>query len=299
MFATPTDRESSFSVARLGRACLPTLRYWMETEVHVYAFSIAANVLLSFFPFLIVMVSICRYILRWPQAEGAILLALADAFPGDLGDFVRRNLLSTVAARGPLQVGSLLLLFFTANGVFEPLEVALNRAWGIKKNRSFLKNQIVSLGLILLCGALVLLSAIFTGANQDLLNRAGLGHSWASVLTGKVVFKALALPISILVLFLTYWLLPNKRLPAWRLVKVSVFVGLVLELLKHVNLLISPWLRWKLSNEYGPFINSVNIILWSFFGAMIVLAGAEWSARRNVREDSEMEPPGLPLRRET
>jgi hypothetical protein len=32
----------------------PTFRYWMQTEVHVYAFSVAANVLLSFFPFLIV-----------------------------------------------------------------------------------------------------------------------------------------------------------------------------------------------------------------------------------------------------
>ncbi len=26
----------------------PTFRYWMRTEVHVYAFSVAANVLLSF-----------------------------------------------------------------------------------------------------------------------------------------------------------------------------------------------------------------------------------------------------------
>ena len=32
----------------------------MEVNVHVYAFSIAANVLLSFFPFLVVMSSICR-----------------------------------------------------------------------------------------------------------------------------------------------------------------------------------------------------------------------------------------------
>ena len=39
-----------------------TLRYWMQTEVHVYAFSVAANVLLSFFPFLIIMLSLSRRI---------------------------------------------------------------------------------------------------------------------------------------------------------------------------------------------------------------------------------------------
>src|SRR5271157_5494133 len=37
---------------RVWRALSPTLRYWMETEVHVFSFSVSANVLLSFFPFL-------------------------------------------------------------------------------------------------------------------------------------------------------------------------------------------------------------------------------------------------------
>src|ERR671916_39157 len=100
----------------MGRACLPTIRYWMETEVHVYAFSIAANVLLSFFPFLIVMVTLCRHVLHWKGAEEAILYALSDYFPGEVGQFVTRNLLAEINKRGPLQIVSVLLLFFTANG---------------------------------------------------------------------------------------------------------------------------------------------------------------------------------------
>ena len=42
----------------------------------------------------------------------------------------------------------MVLLLFTANGIFEPLEVALNRAWGEVKNRSYLRNQMVALGMI-------------------------------------------------------------------------------------------------------------------------------------------------------
>ncbi len=72
----------------LLRRYLPTFRYWMETEVHVYGFSVAANVLLSFFPFLIVMVSLCRYLLHWPTAEQAIYLALSDTFPDEVGNFL-------------------------------------------------------------------------------------------------------------------------------------------------------------------------------------------------------------------
>src|SRR5947207_6902542 len=129
-----------------------TFRYWMQTEVHVYAFSVAANVLLSFFPFLIVMLSFSRRVFGERAAVDAIDLALRDYFPDSLGQFLHRNLPNT----GPVAAVSIVLLLFTANGIFEPLEVALNRIWGISKNRSFFRNQIVSLGLIFSCGVLAL-----------------------------------------------------------------------------------------------------------------------------------------------
>jgi uncharacterized BrkB/YihY/UPF0761 family membrane protein len=124
-----------------------TFRYWMQTEVHVYAFSVAANVLLSFFPFLIIMLSLLRQIFGEQAAVGAIDLALRDHFPDALGQFL---------------VISVLLLQFTANGIFEPLEVGLNRNWGICKNRAFFHNQIVSFGLIFICGSLALGSMMMT-----------------------------------------------------------------------------------------------------------------------------------------
>ena len=153
---------------RLARFFRPTAAYLMETETHVYAFSIAANALISFFPFLIVMASLFRYLLRWPEAENAVYMALRDYFPysDQYGNFVERNLRFVVASHGAVQVVSLLLLLFAANGIFEPLEVALNRAWGVLKNRSFLMNQVVSLALILVVGALAVLSTMLTAANQ-------------------------------------------------------------------------------------------------------------------------------------
>jgi uncharacterized BrkB/YihY/UPF0761 family membrane protein len=57
-----------------------------------------------------------------------------------------------------------------------------------------------------------------------------------------------------------------------------------LEALKYFNLLTWPLLEAKLSREYGPFVYSVSIILWSFLAAMVVLAGAEWSARSEAGE---------------
>lgn len=249
--------------------CRPTLRYWFETEVHVYALSIAASVLLSFFPFLIVMVSLCRYVFHWDAAVDVIELALTDFFPGELGVFIRRNLEATVESRGAVQITSMFLLLFTANGVFIPLEVALNRTWGVTVNRSYVKNQIISLGLIFTCGGLALISFTLTALGIQM------EQAWLNI----TFLKAAGVPLSILALFLIYWLLPNRKIPARRVLPIAIFVGLALEGLKYINLIAWPLLKSKLQNEYGPFYISVTIVLWSFAAAMIVLAGAEWSSR--------------------
>jgi uncharacterized BrkB/YihY/UPF0761 family membrane protein len=259
----------------------------MQTEVHVYAFSVAANVLLSFFPFLIVTLSISRLVFGDQAAVSAIDLALRDYFPDSLGQFLRRNLPRT----GPVEVVSILLLLFTANGIFEPLEVALNRVWGIRKNRSFFRNQIVSLGLIFICGSLALGSMLVTALNQQsfnmggpaplwlqtgwLQNMVGGGAGWISLL----IFKLAAIPIAVLVLFLIYRYLPNGRPPLNRVIPAAISVGLLMELLKYINTLAWPGFQRKLANEYGVFQYSVTLIFLGFLASMVVLAGAEWSAR--------------------
>jgi len=257
----------------------PTIRYLLETEAHVYALAIAASVLLSFYPFVIVMLSFCRNVLHWQAAEAAIYLALDDSLPGDLGAFIRRNL----PARGSIQLLSMFLLLFTANGVFEPLEVALNRTWGVTKNRSYWRNQLVALGMIFACGGLALLSLMLTALNQGWMaafaGSPGAVQSWINLL----FFKVAALPLSILALFLVYWLLPNRKVDPVQVAPVAILVGLALEAMKYVNFLLFPLWRDKLQREYGVFEHSAMIVLWSFVAALLVLAGAEWAARRATK----------------
>lgn len=271
----------------------PIAKYLFQTEPHVYAFSIAANVLLSFFPFLLVMIAICRHLLDWPAAELSLYIAIRDYFPGYTGRFLAYNLKVAADNSRSLEWVSILLLLFTANGIFLPLEVALNKAWGVKVNRSLLKNQAISMGLIFGCGFLVMLSAAISGLGPVLWSGMS-GQSVeaiSSALTDRYqlnwapmplvgALKLTTIPSTLLILFLVYWLLPNAKVP-WRLILPrAVMVGLLLEALKWVNLAIWPWLFSKFSREYGPFVNSVTILIWSFVAALLVLAGADWSARR-------------------
>ena len=268
----------------------------METEVHVYALAISASALLSFYPFLSVMLSFCHNVLRWPAATDAIYLALNDFFAPDAGAFFSRNLQPWML--GKIQLTSMFLLLFTANGIFEPIEVALNRAWGVTTNRSYLRNQLVSLGLIFVCGALALASLMFSAANAQWL-KFWIGSrtellTWLQML----FFKLAAVPMTILALFLIYWLLPNRKINPRRVAGAAIFVGLALETLKYINLLIWPLLKNKLEHEYNIFKYSVTIILWSFIAAMIVLAGAHWTANPVETHAGTQENP-LPNRQDS
>lgn len=280
MFTSLQPRPSV--VSRATRGLLPSLRYLMQTEVHVFAFSVSAGMLLSFFPFLTLMLSLCRYVFKWHAGTNAIYFALDDYFPDTFGQFIRRNFEVSVASRGPGQIVALILLCFTASGIFESLEVALNRVWGCSRNRSFFRNQLISLGLVFACGALMLISTIFTALNNEFLTGVAGRHApTAANILGLVFFKLAAVPLSMLMLFLIYWLLPNCEIKPARIIPAAIVVGFLLEGLKYFNLWTWPYLRAKLQLEYGPFYYTVTIILWGFVASLILLAGAAYTAQLN------------------
>jgi hypothetical protein len=64
-----------------------------------------------------------------------------------------------------------------------------------------------------------------------------------------------------------------------RVLRVAALIGVALEGLKYLFLFAWPWLNLKLENEYGPFKFSASLIILSMVASLLVLAGAEWSAR--------------------
>jgi uncharacterized BrkB/YihY/UPF0761 family membrane protein len=228
--------------------------------------------------------SICKHVFHSTPAIEAIFVAIQDYFPGGTGAFLVDNLSRSLKSVRHMEWFSVLMLLLLANGVFLPLEVALNRAWGVTKGRNLVMNQLVSTGLIFVCGMLGLLSAVITasapalwlaifGANTDVpvvLSKGFLAYG---------LFKLASIPFTILILFLVYWKLPNTKVPALQVLPRAVVIGLLLEMLKWINWFAWPWLFAKFQREYGVFRNSITILTWSFFAGLIVLAGADWSAR--------------------
>ena len=105
------------------------------------------------------------------------------------------------------------MLLISSTGVFLPLEVAL-RVWGVTRNRSYFMNQLVSLGLAAGIGTVALLSVAITAAQQSILRILFFGHinNVAFVFASHWLLQISAAFASILLFFLIYWILPNRRL---------------------------------------------------------------------------------------
>lgn len=261
-----------------------TVKYLLRTEVHTFAFSVAANALLSFFPFVLLLMTLIRRVFHSPVMYDVVVQLLRDFLPAGQ-DFVIRNLNALVEARHRAQVVSLVILLVTSTGIFMPLEVALNRIWGFSDNRSYLGNQLIALGLAFSCGVLALLSIALTAGNIGFLEASLRGHgAFAVRLGGFLMMKAFAVAASIAIFFLIYWLLPNGKVPARAVLPAAILMGLLSETLKYAYILALPRLNFQ--EVYGPFALSASLMFWAFLTGLLLLTGAYLSALEHVRRSS-------------
>ena len=260
-----------------------TVKYLLRTEVHTFAFSVAANAILSFFPFVLLLMTFIRQVFHSPVMNDVVVQLLRDFLPAGQ-DFVIRNLNALVEARHRAQVVSLVILLVTSTGIFMPLEVALNRIWGFSDNRSYLGNQLIALGLAFSCGVLALLSIALTAGNIGFLEASLRGHGAFAVRLGVLMMKAFAVAASIAIFFLIYWLPPNGKVPARAVLPAAILMGLLSETLKYAYILALPRLNFQ--EVYGPFALSASLMFWAFLTGLLLLTGAYLSALEHVRERS-------------
>lgn len=258
-----------------------TVKYLLRTDVHTFAFSVAANSILSFFPFVVLLMTLIRRVFHSRVMYEVVVELLRDYLPAGQ-EFVIRNLNAIVNSRQRVQIFSLIILLVTSSGVFMPLEVALNRIWRFPNNRSYLGNQLISLGLAFGCGVLSLLSIAMTAGNVALLEFLLHGHANGSIrLVGFVIMKVFAIAASAAIFFLIYWVLPNGKVPARAVLPTAVILGLLSEALKYGYILALPWLNF--AEVYGPFALSVSMMFWAFLSGLLLLAGANLSAEGHLR----------------
>jgi len=254
----------------------PTLKYLMKTEAHTYAFSVAANAILSFFPFMVLLMWFIKNVFHSPTMSKTVIALLQDHLPAGQ-DFVISSL-NKLVPKHTVKMASLVILLITSTGVFLPLEVAFNRIWGFAKNRSYLGNQVVSLLLAFACGILALASVGLAAGNELVLSFMMRGNE--NIVFRAMTFIALkifATAASIAIFFLIYWLLPHGKVKPKSVLPAAVAMGVLWEVGKYLYIKALPWLNFQ--EVYGQaFSVSVAMMFWAFISGLMLLAGAHLSS---------------------
>lgn len=258
--------------------------YLLDSEVHTYAFSVAANAILSFIPFCVLLYTLADSVFQSPAMARVVDQMVNYYLPAVTRDpgWVAKNIewAAIRSSAGGVQAFSLVMILIACTGIFLPLEVALNQAWGVTKSRNYLMNQTVALALAVLMvglgvgsiflnlGAQQMLTAVFFHHTDNFVFNT-ISYAWLAISTGVA---------SILFFFSIYWLLPNRRVP-WRpVLRTSIVTGIVWLLARLGFVALLPHL--ELAKLYGPFFVSVGLLFWAYVSGLILFAGAQFSVRR-------------------
>lgn len=264
-----------------------------------FASSIAYYALLSLFPFFLLVFAILGSVTANGSDRTAILDFVLRYFPRQF-EFVTSQLSAMQQARLRLGITGSLLLIWAAMGVFGAITSAVNHAWGVEKQPSYLKHKLIAFSMLvasslLLLGGLLLVSAINVIEAKwfavVLVRTPGLeilrhfAVKWASM----IVF--------ILVVGLVFYFVPNAKV-RFR----DVWVGaIVTGVLWRGALFGFSWYVRDLSrfsNIHGSIAAVVVFLVWNYTTAVLFLYGVEvTAANARLRRHRPEEIPAAPTPR--
>ncbi len=270
--ATPVTHTKWYRLRQDGTALV---KYLLDSEVHTFAFSVAANAILSFIPLIVLLYTLAISVFHSNAMADAVSQMVFYFFPSNQ-DFIIKNLM-IAAPRHGIQIFSLVMILISCTGIFLPLEVALNQAWGVSKSRNYLMNQLVAFGLAILMVLLGLGSVLLSAGQRQAMAFLFFHHTDNFVYNGiSYLWLALCTGVAcILFFFSIYWLLPNCKVPVKPVLRASIVVGLIWLFSKYIFVAILPHLDLKAL--YGPFYVSVGLLFWAYVSGLILFAGAQYS----------------------
>ena len=265
-----------------------------------FASSIAYYALLSLFPFFLLVLAILASVTSNDLDRASVLDFVFRYFPRQF-DFVNTQLKAMQDARAQLGIFGSVLMVWAAMGVFSAITSAVNHAWGVEKQPSYLKHKLmafmmlVAASLLLLVG-LLLVSAINVAEARwfaVILTRAPV----LLVLQGWAI-KSASTVIFIVLVGLIFYFVPNAAVRVR-----DVWVGAILTgLLWRIALAgFSRYVRdLHHFSVHGSIAAVVVFLVWVYISAVIFLYGVEvTAANARLRRRRPEEIPAAPTPRTT
>lgn len=253
-----------------------------QDDIFFLAGGIAFNVLVGAIPFLLLLIGVFGYVLRFTlddpqQAVVNYVVGILPASPRVITT-TRELVDEVVNGRSRFSILGLILFIWISTRLIGSLRSALRDVFDIQDDRGVIGGKIFDAKMVVVAGSLFVLNTGIT-IGLEAVRSYGvrwLGvQEWSSVQTLQAVYaQLLAFAFIFLMFVLIYRYLPARRIP-WRIALVAAtFTSAAFELLKSV-------FAWYVANvanystTYGALGALVILVFWIYYSAVVFVLGGE------------------------
>ena len=253
---------------------------WINDRASRKGAALAFYTVFSLAPILILAIAIAGFFFGKDAARGEIFLQISDLLGRD-GAQAIQAMIENASRPGAGAVATFLgfaTLFVGATTALVELKDGLDQIWDAPPERTsgfwyFVRKRLLSVGLILSLGFLLLVSLALSAVLSVLGRKWILGSATGTVLQALNFLISFALVT--LLFAMIYKILPAVRI-AWR----DVIIGaLVTALLFNVGkFMIGLYLgNSAITSTYGAAGSVILVLIWVYYSAQIFLLGAEFT----------------------
>lgn len=249
-----------------------------DDHVGVYAAQVAYFILLSFIPFLMLLLPMVRFT---PITEQLVTDSILNIMP-DAGE-LRSVLLSIIQevynkSEAIMPISALLALWSSGKGIMA-LTNGLNTIYHVKETRGYLRTRIRSTIYTLLMTVAVIMCLLILVFGNEIQQLIAKYIPFIETITAYIIGMRtmISLVVLILIFLLIYTFLPNRKASIKSQVPGAVISAIAWSLF---SLVFSFYLSTfnGFSYMYGSLTTLIFIMLWLYFCIYILLIGAELNA---------------------
>lgn len=246
----------------------------------IFAAALAYYALVSLVPLLMLGISVVGFVLGSSDVAMRRVLEFVTTVMPTATEYVRSLMSSVIESRGVVSGLGLLGLLWSGSQMFFVLEQAMDIAWHAPQRRSWVKSRVLALVMVLAIGLFMALSfgsTLLVGVIKGLqtpiwgLRPSQLPFIW------PIVGFLLPLLVTMIMFTALYKFTPNRKVP-WK----SAFVGGLLTsfLFEGAKVGFAYYVAnfGNFDKVYGSIAGVIGFVFWSFYGASVVLLGAEFAS---------------------
>ena len=245
-----------------------------EDHNAAYATTCAFFVILSFVPFLMIMLAI----IRLTPLDGTILMnTIISLVPDGIREYVSTIINEVYAKSFAIVPISVFILVWSASKAFHALTNGLNVIHKVQETRGWWYLRFRSMGFVVLFMAAIVAMGVGAMSLQSIGNSSGESSLLKDIVSFVQPFDSLIGFIVLMLLFLfVYTVLPNKKLTIKSQFPGALLVSLVWVMVSYfVTLYYQHTVNF--SNIYGSLTGFVLAMIWLYFCMLFVLFGAQFN----------------------